>query len=93
MEKLQATLKQIGKIFPRSKLLCSNLLPRFNRRYMYSEDIKAIKDSRKRVNRASMLLVTVMGGSFIKHPQLDGKDPTLFHGDGVHLSKRGTIYW
>lgn len=59
---------------------------------MYSEDIKAIKDSRKRVNRASMLLVTVMGGSFIKHTQFDSKDPTLYHDDGVHLSKRETIH-
>lgn len=33
LEKLQDTLEQIAKLFPRSKLVWSNLLPRFNWRY------------------------------------------------------------
>lgn len=87
LEKLQDTLEQIAKLFPRSKLVWSNLLPRFN--WRYSEDIRAMEDSRKRVNREAILLVTSMGGSFIKHTQFDSKDPTVFHDDGVHLSKKG----
>lgn len=60
LEKLQDTLEQIAKLFPRSKLVWSNLLPRFN--WRYSEDIRAMEDSRKRVNREAILLVTSMGG-------------------------------
>lgn len=48
-----------------------------------------MEDSRKRVNREAILLVTAIGGDFIKHTQFDGKDLTLFHDDGVHLSKKG----
>uniref|UniRef100_A0A8W8NC18 SGNH hydrolase-type esterase domain-containing protein n=1 Tax=Magallana gigas TaxID=29159 RepID=A0A8W8NC18_MAGGI len=54
LEKLQDTLEQIAKLFPRSKLVWSNLLPRFN--WRYSEDIRAMEDSRKRVNREAILL-------------------------------------
>uniref|UniRef100_A0A8W8LRM7 Uncharacterized protein n=1 Tax=Magallana gigas TaxID=29159 RepID=A0A8W8LRM7_MAGGI len=53
LEKLHDTLKQIAKLFPRSKLVWSNLLPRFN--WRYSEDIRAMEDSRKRVNRETIL--------------------------------------
>lgn len=63
LEKLQDTLEQIAKLFPRSKLVWSNLLPRFN--WRYSEDIRAMEDSRKRVNREAILLVTSMGGGVL----------------------------
>lgn len=73
LEKLKAALEQIAKLFTRAKMASSNLLPRFN--WRYTEDIRAMEDSRKRVNRKAISLVTPWVGVFFKHTQFDGEDP------------------
>lgn len=75
LEKLKAALEQIAKLFTRVKMLKKlnlNLLPRFN--WRYSEDIRAMEDSRKRKQKSNIVGYT-MGGSFFKHTQFDVEDP------------------
>lgn len=66
LEKLKAALEQIAKLFTRAKMLKKlnlNLLLRFN--WRYTEDIRAMEDSRKRVNRKAISLVTPWVGVFL----------------------------
>lgn len=88
LEKLKAALEQIAKLFTRAKMASSNLLPRFS--WMYTEDIRAMEDSRKRVNRKAISLVTPLVGVLNTLNSTVRTQIKIAHDDGVLFSKRET---
>jgi hypothetical protein len=62
----------------------SSIIPRM--KWRYSENIRHMEITRKRVNRGISSYLLKIGGYVIRHPDFDDKHPALFKKDGVHLS-------
>jgi hypothetical protein len=55
-------------------------------KWRYSENIRNMEITRKRVNRGVRSYLLKIGGYVTRHPDFDDKHPVLFKKDGVHLS-------
>ena len=55
-------------------------------KWRYSENIRNMEITRKRVNRGVRSYLLRLGGYAITHPNFDDKHPALLKKDGVHLS-------
>ena len=62
----------------------SSIIPRM--KWRYSENIRHMEITRKRVNRGVSSYLLKIGGYVIRHPDFDDKHPALFKKDAVHLS-------
>ena len=71
-------------MLPGTSLVWSSILSRM--KWRYSENIRNMEITRKRVNRGVRSYLLKIGGYVIRHPDFDDKHPTLFKKDGVHLS-------
>ena len=71
-------------MLPGTSLVWSSILPRM--KWRYSENIRNMEITRKRVNRGVRSYLLKIGGYVIRHPDFDDKHPALFKKDGVHLS-------
>lgn len=82
--KSQLTLAKIGKLCPNTKIVWSCFLPRFA--WRYSQNVKAMEETRARVNREAIRCISDRDGTFIRHTQFQAKPVQLFDADGMRLS-------
>lgn len=66
-----------------TKIVWSQMLPRFN--WRYSSDLVKMERCRYRTNNAVASYVLKYGGYYIRYPEII-RDRRLFEADGVHLS-------
>jgi hypothetical protein len=64
-----------------TSLVWSSILPR--NKWRYSENIRNMEITRKRVNRGLRSYLLKIGGYGIRHPDFDDKHPALLKKDGV----------
>ena len=67
---------------PGTSLVWSSILSKM--KWRYSEDIRNMEITRKRVNRGVRSYIKI-GGYAIRHPDFDDKHPALLKQNGVHL--------
>jgi hypothetical protein len=81
---IKFTIAILSSMLPGTSLVWSSILPRM--KWRYSENIRNMEITRKRVNRGVRSYLLKIGGYVIRHPDFDDKHPALFKKDGVHLS-------
>ena len=74
----------ISQMLPGSKIMFSSILPRLS--WRYSEDLKAMDDTRKRLNRGLKSYLKKLRYYTIVYADFEDKHPSLFANDGIHLS-------
>ncbi|KAK3092610.1 hypothetical protein FSP39_004921, partial [Pinctada imbricata] len=88
MIEIQGTLEVLRNLLPNTKLIWSQLLPRLEWRHSHDRD--ALNKTVKRLNSYVAAEVVIMGGYYIKYPDIKVSEKLLFDEiDGVHLSKTG----
>lgn len=81
---IKYVLRNMIDMFPNTKIIWSQILPRKNWRYSRNE--KAMERSRCRVNSAAATETIRSGGGYIKYMDIKY---SLLADDGVHLSSLG----
>ena len=81
---IKFTIANLSSMLPGTSLVWSSILPRM--KWRYSENIRNMEISRKRVNRGVRSYLFKIGGYVIRHPDFDNKHPALLEKVGVHLS-------
>ena len=84
---LKLVLQNLHKMFPKTKLIWSQILPRKN--WRYSQNKKAMERSRARINSAIATETIKLGGAYVKYPDIKCASIELWADDGVHLSTLG----
>ena len=84
---IRETILQLEKILPSTKLIWSQILPRYN--WRYSENAKAMNFAAARLNNYAAWLICQLGGHYIKYTELWWDAHGIFSNDGVHLSDFG----
>ena len=84
---VKAKLNYIHELFPNTKIVWSEILPR--KEWRYSRNLKAMDRSRKRLNSAAATEAIRLGGGYIRYPDLKISNEILWSRDGVHLSVTG----
>uniref|UniRef100_A0A8W8MMU3 SGNH hydrolase-type esterase domain-containing protein n=1 Tax=Magallana gigas TaxID=29159 RepID=A0A8W8MMU3_MAGGI len=88
---LRATIKRIlDKLvvpLPNTILVWSQILPRLH--WRGEIDHQALEKVRVRINSHIATYLTKIGGKYIRYPELDIEDPTLYKDDAVHLNLLG----
>ena len=74
----------ISQMLPGIKIMFSSILPRLS--WRYSEDLKAMDDTRKRLNRGLKSSLKKIRYYTIVYADFEDRDPSLFDNDGIHLS-------
>lgn len=87
LDRVRWDLRLLASVFPNTKLVWSFLLPRVA--WRYSKNVRAMEQSRNRVNRAAAKEILGCGGRLLRHTQFLGKPKQLYSRDGVHLSGLG----
>ncbi|XP_052692399.1 uncharacterized protein LOC128170666 isoform X2 [Crassostrea angulata] len=87
LDRVRWDLRLLASVFPNTKLVWSFLLPRVA--WRYSKNVRAMEQSRNRVNRAAAKEILGCGGRLLRHTQFFGKPKQLYSRDGVHLSGLG----
>ncbi|XP_060129287.1 uncharacterized protein LOC132591968 [Zootoca vivipara] len=84
-------LLEIRTWFPDTVVFWSQMLQRMQ----WRGDIPPLagERARKRVNSAASKRVYEIGGSLIRHPEINVRAPLLYRDDGVHLSPDGYDIW
>jgi hypothetical protein len=54
--------------------------------WRYSENIRNMEITRKRVNRGAHSYLLKIGGYVIRHPDFDDKHPAFLKNNGLHLT-------
>ena len=80
---IKFTFAILSSMLPGTSLVWSSILPRM--KWRYSENIRNMEITRKRVNRGVRSYLLKIGGYVLRHPNFDDKHPALFKKDGVHL--------
>lgn len=87
---LRATIKRILDklvvLLPNTILVWSQILPRLH--WRGEIDHQALEKVRVRINSHIATYLTKIGGKYIRYPELDIEDPTLYK-DAVHLNHLG----
>ena len=81
---IKFTIVNLSSVLPGTSLVWSIILPRM--KWRYSENIRNMEITRKRVNRGVRSYLLRLVGYAITHPDFDEKHPALLKKDGVHLS-------
>ena len=84
---ISQTFTFIMTLFPNTKILWSQILPRLT--WRYSSNNQAMERSRVRLNSYAGKQTLSLGGAYIKHANISTANPSLFYSDGVHLSAAG----
>lgn len=87
LDRVRWDLRLLASVFPNTKLVWSFLLPRVA--WRYSKNVRAMEQTRNRVNRAAAKEILGCGGRLLRHTQFLGKPKQLYSRDGVHLSGLG----
>ena len=83
-----ATMRQLACKLPQTRLVWSQILPR--PQWQHQGKGKEREVGRKRINSAAGKEVILLGGCYIKYPDIVIDQSALFLPDGVHLSQIGT---
>ena len=83
-----ATMRQLACKLPQTRLVWSQILPR--PQWQQQGKGKEREVGRKRINSAAGKEVILLGGCYIKYPDIVIGQSALFLPDGVHLSQIGT---
>ena len=82
--RIKLTIAILSSMLPGTSLAWWSILPRM--KWRYSENIRNMEITRKRLNRGVRSYLLKIGGYIIRHPDFDDKHPVLLKKDGVHLS-------
>lgn len=88
---MKRTLREIFEIFPPTRIVWSQILPRSWWWYAISNFSAEI--SRKRINSSIATFVLHHGGASIKYLEISAFHPTLILPDGVHLTNLGNFHY
>ncbi len=80
-------LLRLRLLFPQTKIIWSDILPRRHWQGAVSSD--AIDLVRRKLNRRLANRVTELGGLRVAHPRIKASDSSMYCWDGVHLSSQG----
>jgi hypothetical protein len=80
---IKLTIAILSSMLPGTSLVWSSTLPRM--KWRYSENIRNVEITRKRVNGGLHSCLLKIGGYVIRHSDFDNKYPAFFKKDGVHL--------
>ena len=86
-ELAQSQLQYVATLFPTTKIIWSQILPRSN--WRYSENRKAMDRVRIRLNNAAATEVVRLGGGYVRYPELKLSCSQLWAKDGTHISPLG----
>ena len=86
-ELAKSQLQYAATLFPTTKIIWSQILPRSN--WRYSENLKAMDRVRIRLNNAAATETVRLGGGYAKYPELKLSCSQLSAKDGTHLSPLG----
>ena len=81
---IKLTIAILSSMLPGTSLAWSSILPRV--KWRYSENLRNMGFTTKRVNRGVRSYLLLIGGYVIRHLDFDDKHPALFIKNGVHLS-------
>lgn len=85
--KIRETLHKLMEMLPTTKLVWSQILPRF--KWRFSQNTKAQNIAAERLNNFAAWICIQSGGGYLKYPEIGWNEPDLFCEDGVHLSVMG----
>ena len=88
---IMCSLKQIKVMFPQTKIVWSQILPRSN--WRYGKNKKALNQAAERINNFAAHYATRWGCEYIKYPELAWDQTDFFTDDGVHLSNLGNDFF
>lgn len=88
---MKRTLREIFEIFPTTRIVWSQILPRSCWRYAISNISAEI--SRKRISSSIATFVLNHGWASIKYLEISAFHPTLILPDGVHLKNLGNFHY
>ena len=86
-ELAQSQLQYVATLFPTTKIIWSQILPRSN--WRYSENRKAMDRVRIRLNNAAATEAVRLGGGYVRYPELKLSCSQLWAKDGTHISPLG----
>lgn len=81
------TLKRLSKKLPETKIVWSQILPRFKWRPKIESDV--LNKVRVRVNREAANYIIANKGGYVKYPEISVENKGFFKEDGVHLTQLG----
>jgi len=84
---IKDSLGQLMARLPLTKLIWSQILPRFS--WRYSQNSRALNRAAARINNYAAWISIQAGGGYIKYPELAWNEPMMFCEDGVYLSDIG----
>ncbi|XP_017210922.1 uncharacterized protein isoform X3 [Danio rerio] len=79
-------LRELHRSFPQMKMVFSTITQRHKWGSLHP---KKIDRARRFINSMMAKSVSSVGGSIVQHPQINYRDPDLFHCDGINFSNRG----
>ncbi|XP_053316325.1 uncharacterized protein LOC128484031 [Spea bombifrons] len=89
--KMRRDVERLLELVPGLLLVWSEMIPRRN--WRHARDRAAMEHSRGKVNKLMASFVRRHGGVVVRHVALEEFCPSLFSGDGVHLSDLGLDFF
>ena len=86
-KQIKETLVRLSAKFENTKLVWSQILPRF--KWRSETDPKQLNNVRVRINRAVANHLIANKGAYVKYPELSIENEGFFKDDGVHLTDLG----